>query len=362
MNLLRVIILLLIVNSLSSAQMCWAQGFTRFKNGAADGGQPIQVSPTSGSTPLRVTITGPDLLMTKVRNWNGRPSIGGTGFSISWGDGQRQSRDIYNWTDQNREELFSHTYTAPGTYIISASTYTPGPTDAPIYNWRSWTNVTVGGAATQSCTLQIQEPLGGETFNYQDFPVVRWSMTTDRPVDLHLQLVCGDKVVAEDVVKNIAHNNSNSERRFSPPSFDGYERALREGNTKFRMVLQMIDAQGKTILARSTREFSMTKRYVSSLGGLKQEPLSNDRLAVTLKYKVNHPSCFSYSLDWGDGTKDAAEKYDGQALLKMTEKTFTHRYQRPGVYTVVLHSNNSDPHAKLKDITPYESIIVDLTK
>lgn len=361
MNLLRVIILLLIVNSLSSAQMCWAQ-FTRYKNGAADGGQPIQVSPTSGSTPLRVTITGPDLLMTKVRNWNGRPSIGGTGFSISWGDGQRQSRDIYNWTDQNREELFSHTYTAPGTYIISASTYTPGPTDAPIYNWRSWTNVTVGGAATQSCTLQIQEPRGGETFYYQDFPVVRWSMTTDRPVDLHLQLVCGDKVVAEDVVKNIAHNNSNSERRFSPPSFDGYERALREGNTKFRMVLQMIDAQGKTILARSTREFSMTKRYASSLGGLKQEPLSNDRLAVTLKYEVNHPSCFSYSLDWGDGTKDAAEKYVGQALLKMTEKTFTHRYQRPGVYTIVLHSNNSDPHAKLKDVTPVESIVVDLTK
>jgi hypothetical protein len=301
MNLLRIFILLSMLSSLSSAQMCWAQ-FTRYKNGVADGGQPIQVSPTSGSPPLRVTITGPDLLMTKVRNWNGRPSIGGAGFSISWGDGQRQTRDIYNWTNQNKEDLFSHTYTAPGTYTVSASTYTPGPTDAPIYNWKSWTNVTVGGTAVQGCTLQIQEPHGGETFNYQDFPVVRWSLTTDRRVDLYIQLVCGDKVVAQEILKDIAHNNSNSERRFSPPSFDEYEKALRQGKTKFRMVLQMIDAHGKTILARSTREFTMTKRYVSSHGGLKQEPQSNDRLAVALKYTVNHPSCFSYSLDWGDGT------------------------------------------------------------
>ena len=342
-----------------ASQPCVAQG-QYFPGGVPDGGHPLQLTQTAGPAPLNVRITGPDVLITKVRNWNGRMSIGGAGFSIDWGDGPRQTPMTFERGTSNNEDLFSHTYSVPGTYTINATTYRPGPNDGPIYNWKSAVSVTVGGDSEKKTTLQLLAPLGGETFNYQEFPTVRWSMSTDRRVNLYLQLVCENKVVAQDVVKGIAHNNPNSERSFSPPTFSEYENALKNGKTKFRMVLQMKDENGKTILARSSREFTMTNRYVPSMGGLHRGPVGADPLSVTLNYEVNHPSCFSYNLNWGDGSVDAEQKYDGHALLKMTNKVFKHRYKKPGVYNVVLRSTNLDPHEKLKDIVPIESIKLDL--
>ncbi|MDZ4837533.1 MAG: hypothetical protein SGJ27_27420 [Candidatus Melainabacteria bacterium] len=181
MKLFCTLIILFIASATVTSPICVAQG-EHFPDGNPDGGRPLQLTQAAGSAPLNVRINGPDEFLEKVRSWNGRMSIGGRGFSIDRGDGPQQMRHSFAMDNQGKEGLLSHTYTVPGSYRVSATTYRPGPTDAPIYNWKSSAMVTVSGGIENKTSLQTLAPGGGETFNYQEFPTVRWSLATDRRV------------------------------------------------------------------------------------------------------------------------------------------------------------------------------------
>jgi len=57
--------------------------------------------------------------------------------------------------------------------------------------------------------------------------------------------------------------------------------------------------------------------------------------SATAKFSITHPSCTSYAIDWGDGTSPTS--FDASVFTcqrNVQNRTFTHVYDEPGVYTV----------------------------
>jgi hypothetical protein len=110
----------------------------------------LQVSKVNGD-PHKVTITGPDSLIAKInacvytQGWYG---AGGNGTTIDWGDGTYSPTFSQALMGQScAEAMRNHTYTTigAGTVTIQATIWHPGPTDAPITDWKGVTTYTIPG-------------------------------------------------------------------------------------------------------------------------------------------------------------------------------------------------------------------------
>jgi PKD domain len=89
---------------------------------------------TTGAT---ATVTGPQKLLQK-----GELTLGayvGCGYTITWGDG---STTPAGGLGSSCKTGFTHEYTKQGTYTVQASLWHPGPTDAPVTDWKSSAHAT----------------------------------------------------------------------------------------------------------------------------------------------------------------------------------------------------------------------------
>lgn len=94
----------------------------------------LQIAPPEGRAPLGVHIVSPDALV-KVRHETQTKWVG-CGFNITWGDGESTVAD-------KCADRLKHTYATPGTYIVRAEIWHPGPDDAPITDWADTTTIEV---------------------------------------------------------------------------------------------------------------------------------------------------------------------------------------------------------------------------
>lgn len=332
--------------------------------------EPLFLNATRGYAPFSVRVVGPPKFYSTFSNWHGHYGFGNPGWGIDWGDGAYQP----GRQEESRQTgpLGMHTYTVPGTYKVRATIVHLGPTDRPIYDWIGENTVTVyaypgkkpgaaGPVAATGIALDVLQPRGG-TYTYEVFPDVQWKLTTDRKVNLKVELVDQqNQVVTFGFEKQISYNKPSEQARFSARSYDGYDKALMAGRNSFRYLVTAQAADGSRRVVKSSPWFKVTRDYVpvsEPLRIVSNEP-SDNSASVVLEYIVNHPGQFSYILDWGDSSVERGSTV-GSTLLVRENRKFRHTYSRPGRYKVVLRSNNLDPFKKVEDIAFNETVTVDV--
>jgi PKD repeat protein/outer membrane murein-binding lipoprotein Lpp len=321
----------------------------------------LRATPNSGQAPLTISLQAPQDVMTKMQKcvysigWFG---ASGNGLYVDWGDGRTDPQYSQSLSGQScASAVQSHIYTAPGTYTIKVGSWHPGPTDAPITDWEGTTVVSVSGSGS-AISLDLLAPLGGETYQYQEFPTIKWHITTNKKVSLRIELLDQDgNVVASETKNDIGYNGEDSSQ-IRPRTWDTYDTLLRAGKNRFSVRVSIVD-DGKVVAQKRSGDLTMSALWTNNLtGGLPVSPTSGAApLTVTLNYNIWHPSCISYRLDWGDGsTPDTLiQPVQQSCLLDSQNKVFTHTYTRSGDYTVIMKSNNNDPFKDLDSIVMYES-------
>lgn len=106
----------------------------RNTGGALSVSGTLQIAPPEGRAPLEVHIVSPDALV-KVRHETPTKWVG-CGFNVSWGDGESTVADKCS-------DRLKHNFAAPGTYIVRAEIWHPGPDDAPVTDWADTTTIEV---------------------------------------------------------------------------------------------------------------------------------------------------------------------------------------------------------------------------
>ena len=80
--------------------------------------------------PLTVQITAPaNVVAIATDGFSGIP-MGGCTYSIDWGDGQTAPETPFQGPPHCTSKL-THTYAAPGDYVLKVGTYDIGPADGP---------------------------------------------------------------------------------------------------------------------------------------------------------------------------------------------------------------------------------------
>ncbi len=109
----------------------------------------FRLSPSFGKAPLTVEIAGvPASVLKKINECKysvGFNGASGNGLTIDWGDGH-ESPDPATGSNRNTScvnDVKKHKYTKPGVYSVKIHSWHPGPTDAPVTDWRGTARVTV---------------------------------------------------------------------------------------------------------------------------------------------------------------------------------------------------------------------------
>lgn len=113
----------------------------------------LKVTPGTGDQELSVTLTTNNAAVNKKIS-ECKYSLGfygpsGNGLSVDWGDGRTQPSDSYVDTKRGQSctnFVSKHTYQKAGTYTVKLTSWHPGPTDAPITDWKDTATVKVGSA------------------------------------------------------------------------------------------------------------------------------------------------------------------------------------------------------------------------
>ncbi|MSU74685.1 hypothetical protein EXS57_02820 [Candidatus Kaiserbacteria bacterium] len=319
----------------------------------------LNVTPTSGSLPLTVKIIYPEewqlLINEECSHTTPVPRLGGTAFTIDWGDGR------------NGTPCDTHTYTATGTFTIKAQIYAFD--DIPHGDWGGFSKmlweaaatITVSGAATAP-SVELLSPQDGESYKYQEFPDVKWRITTGKKVALRIELLDQDgNTFASETKNGIAYDGEGSLRVF-PRSWEVYDALLRAGKTKFSVQVSLVD-NGQVVAQKRSADLIMSAQFTDNVnGGLQISPTSGPApLKVSFNYTVWNPVCFSYKVDWGDGTTPDSmiqQAEEGKCILKGENKVFTHTYTKVGTYKIMMKTNNLDTFKDLDSIVMYESVTV----
>lgn len=324
----------------------------------ADAGMqtPLAVIPLQGAAPLDVRIDGPAELMQMIETCTYRFGFITPAFSIEWGDGTRSSPQAKTGaqTGKSCADAGTHTYTVPGTYTVLAQRWHLGPTDAPILDWEGTAQITVDGTAGPT-RVRILSPKPGENFGYQGLPVLEWALQAGAPVDITLELLdSAGNVLSRDMRTNNAF--SGTERSNLSQTDPVYDEALRAKRTPFALRIRAL--KGQDVVAEDTvGDIKVSAEMLSAARQIAVTPADGAApLTVTLSYPYWHKDCFSYEIDWGDGTPKVSHilPVQEQCALKGDTLTLTHTYEKTGTYDVILRSNNIYTFMPLDRIVPYE--------
>ncbi len=325
-----------------------------------DRGGTLSATPPQGAAPLRVTLTGPAPFMKTLAACVHRMGWITPGISIDWGDGQATPH--YSDPDKQGQSCADanvHTYSVPGRYVVKARTYHLGPTDAPVTDWTGEAVVVVTGkGAAIEPTIRIVNMREGQAFSYQGMPPVEWEAETGEKVDVRISLRASDGTVVSLFRKDgLAY--SGRERAYLSQTEAPYDAALKQGRVPFSLEAVLLRAGTQQVVAKQVIENLKVSAQLE-LGSAPYEvtPASGPApLAVQLSYRHFHKECFSYRIDWGDGSPvvQAIKPMRQQCKLEQGVLTLQHVYAQPGNYRIVMRTNNLSPFKALDDIVPYEA-------
>ncbi len=318
----------------------------------------LNVTPTNGSLPLTVKVTYPNkwqsLINEECSHTTPLQRLGGTKFTIDWGDGRSGT------------PCDTHIYTAAGTFNIKAKIYAFD--DVPHNDWgggfskmlwKAAATITVSGTGAEP-SVELLSPQEGESFQYQTFPEVKWNITTGKKLSLLVDLLDQDGNTFTSETKNDIAYDGEGSLQVWPKSLDTYDALLRAGKTKFSVRVRLMD-NGKVVAEKRSGDLFMSAQ-LNIEESLKVSPTSGSApLKVSLNYNVWIPACFSYKIDWGDGSAPDSmvqEAAEGTCILRGENKIFTHTYLKSGTYIIMMKSNNLDTFKNLDSIVMYESATI----
>lgn len=308
----------------------------------------IELTINKGNAPLNVKVSGPATL---IKHGFGKPKMfTGCGFSINWGDGSPLS--------SNCEEWLQHTYTTAGSYEVVATLWHPGPTDIPITTWEGRAKVEVVASTLTSSSLKSIR-LSGTDFGFQQLPEIRLEFSAVKKIDIKIDLInSNNEIVTSQTDKGISFIGEKTYRLPAGGMGSLYNNQLLKGNTKFRFRASMLD-EGKEISKLTSPSFisspeirheHIIEDFTVNIKG-KISPLE-----VEAKYKIYHPDCFNYEIDWGDNSKNVVETKITQTGCAGNFREVSlgaHKYLHPGQYLIKLKTNQFNLWANLKDIPEY---------
>jgi hypothetical protein len=313
---------------------------------AGDALQTDRLAVNAGET---VTLTGPAILLERIKSC--QQGWGSNGYTINWGDGRGSDPQSRNCLSEIR-----HAYTVPGSYTVYAAVYHWGPTDMPVDEWTGKTTLTVSGKAG-ALGLELLEPKGGETFYYQDYPKIRFSVVTGQKLDLGFELLGADgSVSASGEVKSVSYNGEGSAYLgvHMMGEAESYAQLLRTSKNSFTLRVTAKDEAGKVLLQKESKPFTMLAELARNFPNpFRTKPASGR--SITADYSFYHPDCSSYELDWGDGSppERLEQPLQKQCRLNSTQRNWTHTYKAPGTYRVVFRTTDIEPFTKLDQLVPY---------
>lgn len=372
----KVVFGLVLLASVATAQLpILAQG----GDGPVEQGS-LDISVSPGPAPVKVTITGPASFLTIANSYRGGRHMG-MPYVINWGDGKTDP-------DWGKKFSGSHSYNVPGQYVIRASLLRWHPDDRSSPSWTATRQIQVTGNENKKPSLQIRNFKGGE-FAQDYYPSFSLAVQTNTRCELLAELIDEDKkVIGESVSRPFSYSDPSFEYNFSPHDCGTvYDALKKRGNRNCYLRLHLKDTKGNILATAQTPTFTITPivpREIMHLhdatveqleSGSTVYPVSSGRggtvisavqksknpLEVILRYKTNFKYGFSYSLDWGDGTKPQtviAPKSQKAGLMEDHTLYFKHVYPKSGKYFVKLKSTESDPNSTLDKMYSYERLEV----
>lgn len=120
-------------------------------SGNNNGNDSVKLN-VSSNNPLKVSLTtNDDAVNKKIEGCVyslGFYGQSGNGLSVDWGDGSSEPGDSFSEAVREKDctnVVSSHTYSKAGSYTVTVHSWHPGPTDAPIIDWKNSATVKVGG-------------------------------------------------------------------------------------------------------------------------------------------------------------------------------------------------------------------------
>ncbi len=302
----------------------------------------VHLSVNKGRAPLTVSLSGPAVLLEKAkacqRIW------GGMGFSIDWGDGSPRGGRV----NENCTEQLKHTYTVPGRYSVQVSVFHPGPNDAPVYDYQGSGEVEVTGESGKG-PVTVKALVGKEElaplYYGTGLRPLRYLVNTTRPLRIKAELVKEDGSVILKEEKAVSNSGTDSffwSAYGNGPAAEHYVK----GKLRARYRLTAL-ADGKEVAKDDSPFFpihaSATFRSFEVRPGSGKAPLE-----VTASSSFHHAECISYIVDWGDGSApENGGTFSGKKSCPLTSHRveLTHKYSKPGKYTIRWHDNSGNPFA-----------------
>lgn len=302
----------------------------------------LTVNAASGPAPLVVKVSGPNILRQKATECVS--TFGSYGFSVDWGDGSSaQPKE-----GKCLEEL-EHTYTVPGTYALQASVYHPGPTDAPVYDFQGSLEIKVWkGGKTKALRIELLEPGKPlEVFWGSGLPRLKFRIETAKEVELVGELITGNGVVLASSSKRASFSGEdflNFTGFGNGPSGELFDR---EG--KLDAYLRLQAREGTKVIAEKKGPRLTLNAKVNFRSFTVKPAEGKAPLEVRIQTQIFHPSCYSYVVDWGDGSPDSARgrppQPPGSKGCRLQSEPFelSHTYKKKGEYRIRWWDNNANP-------------------
>lgn len=298
----------------------------------------VLVSVREGKAPLKVRITGPELLVEKVKEC--KRGIGGLGFSVDWGDGAFSG----GIRGGSCEGALEHTYTVPGSYSIEGAVWRPGPTDAPEYIFQGRAEIRVSGVSgKRPVKLRI---LGEQedVFYGTGLRPLRVLIDTDRTLELKAELVTENGKVLSASSKTTSATGTDLLPFNSYGDGPGAE-DYSSGKVRAKLRVAAFH-EGKEVARADGRLFTIHAK--ANYRAFELKPAGGKApLTVEASYQFHHRDCHAYIVEWGDGSPDdtggtVPAKGQGCRLERHVVK-LQHTYTKPGTYVIRWYDNDSSP-------------------
>lgn len=301
----------------------------------------LSVSADKGRVPFKVKITGPAMLLEKARSC--QKGWGGFGFSVQWGDGA-----IAKPAEGACLEELEHTYTVPGKYTVTADVFHPGPTDAPIFDFRGSKTVEASeGSKDRAVKVSLLQRDGKSDYYWgAGLPQLPFRLETGREVEVTAEVVkarVGTVLATE--TRKLAFTGDDKIHWSKWLNGPGGEHFDSDGriDAYFRI---RASAEGKVLSEDKSEPIRLHARV--NFRDFKVEPETGKApLEVKISTSISHSGCYSYIVNWGDGSAEDARgrPADAGASCRLSGENFElkHTYNKKGTYKIRWHDNNSNP-------------------
>jgi len=296
-----------------------------------------------------ISINGPDFIVDAIENCKFGPGWfgpGSNGLHVDWGDGAQVFSGLKrgaSCADRQR----THIYTVPGEYTLRVVKWHPGPTDAPVTDWKDEVKVTVTGAATND--LLKMKDIEDTEFRYQALVPVKWTASASEDSSIRLEALLDDGTVIASSREIPWSMVGDGEAGLSLNTRE-YDRALYAGESIFFVRTSLI-RNGRAIATDVSGPLKMTARHHENMEKnlLKWARNEGSRI-VSIGIHTYEPECLSYRIDWGDD-QSSEEITPIRESCRNDSQTIEvkHAYVETGTYKIKIWTNGYRPFEPLEN-------------